>query len=106
MVMRPAFMPQIKRFIDLDGAVWIYSMWRGYLDRSQSLKNMRRYLEGKGVRVCFMHTSGHAIISDLKSLVKALKPEYVIPVHSFYPEKYKYYFDNVKQLGDGEEFFL
>ena len=106
MLIRPGFMPNIKRSINLEGAVWIYSMWRGYLERSKPLKNMKKYLEDKGVKFCFMHTSGHATISDLKSLVEAMKPAFVIPIHSFYPEKYEQYFDNVKQLGDGEEFSL
>ena len=106
MLMRPGFMPNIKRSINLEGAVWIYSMWRGYLERSKPLKNMKKYLEDKGVKFCFMHTSGHATISDLKSLVEAMRPGFIIPIHSFYPEKYESYFDNVKQLSDGEEFYL
>ena len=105
-MIRPGFLPNIKRSINLEGAVWIYSMWRGYLERSKPLKNMKKYLEDKGVKFCFMHTSGHATISDLKSLVEAMRPGFVIPIHSFYPEKYESYFDNVKQLSDGEEFYL
>ena len=70
------------------------------------LKNMKNYLEDKGVKFCAMHTSGHATISDLKSLVEAMRPESVIPIHSFYPENYERYFDNVIKLDDGEEFSL
>jgi len=106
MVIRPGFLPQLKRFINLEGAVWIYSMWRGYLNRSKPLKNMKNYLEDNGVKFCFMHTSGHAAISDLKRLVEAMRPEFVIPIHSFYPQNYERYFDNVKKLDDGEEFSL
>lgn len=106
MLMRPGFLPHLKRSINLEGAVWIYSMWRGYLDRSKPLKNMKNYLEDKGVKFCAMHTSGHATISDLKSLVEAMRPESVIPIHSFYPENYERYFDNVIKLDDGEEFSL
>jgi hypothetical protein len=25
----------LKKFLDLDNAVWIYSMWRGYLEQSR-----------------------------------------------------------------------
>jgi ribonuclease J len=106
MLMRPGFLPQIKRFINLDGAVWIYSMWRGYLDRSESLQKLRDFLQMKGAQFRLLHTSGHAILSDLKRLANAVGPEFVIPIHSFYPERYRSYFDNVKQLGDGEEFCL
>lgn len=102
MLIRPGFLPQLKKFLDLDNAVWIYSMWRGYLERSRSLANLKSYMEEKGVRIEYLHTSGHAKLSDLKRLVSALKPGTVIPIHSFHPEKYGEYFPNVRMLGDGE----
>ena len=102
MLVRPGFLSDIKRFLDLDQAVWIYSMWPGYLEQSRPLMNLRAYLEDKGVGYEYLHTSGHARLSDLTRLVEALDPEMIIPIHSFHPKKYKDYFPNVSLVEDGE----
>jgi len=102
MLVRPGFLYDLKRFIDLDGAVWIYSMWRGYFEQSKPLRNLKRYLEDKGVGFEYLHTSGHAKLADMTRLVKALDPEIVIPIHSFHPEKYKDHFPKVRLVDDGE----
>ena len=102
MLVRPSFLYDLKRFIDLNGAVWIYSMWRGYFEQSKPLKNLKGYLEDKGVRLEYLHTSGHAKLSDMTRLVGALNPKMVIPIHSFHPEKYKNYFPEVRLVDDGE----
>lgn len=102
MLIRPGFLFELKRFMDLDSATWVYSMWRGYFERSRPLANLKSYLEGKGVRVEYIHTSGHAKLSDLKRLVSALEPKMVIPIHSFHPDKYAENFSNVRMMNDGE----
>ncbi len=46
----------------------------------------------------------HANIEELQMLVKAMKPKYIIPNHTFYPEKYFEYFgSNIKMVMDNEE---
>ena len=102
MLIRAGFLYDIKRFLSLEGAVWIYSLWRGYFERSKPLRNLRSYLEEKGARYEYLHTSGHANLLALKNLVEAMAPEMVIPIHSFHPEKYSEYFPNVRLVVDGE----
>jgi ribonuclease J len=102
MLVRPGFLYDLKRFINLDGAVWIYSMWRGYFEQSKPLRNLKGYLEDKGIRFQYLHTSGHAKLSDMTRLVEALNPEMVVPIHSFHPEKYKDHFPKVRLVNDGE----
>ncbi|MFC1957387.1 MBL fold metallo-hydrolase [Chloroflexota bacterium] len=75
----------------------IYSMWHGYLERS----DLPQFLKEKCISISEIHTSGHAYISQLKKLADALKPRFVIPIHTFYPEKYHDMFSNVIQLEDG-----
>jgi len=53
------------------------------------LRNLKSYLEDKGVRYDYLHTSGHAKLEDLKKLVDAMAFEIVIPIHSFHPEKFR-----------------
>ena len=104
MLVRSNFLGDIERFLGLKGATWIYSMWRGYFDKDESLRNLRSYLQGKGVRVEYLHTSGHATLAELIDLVNALGPRMIIPIHTSYPEKFKDHFSNVKLLKDGEVF--
>ena len=61
----------------------IYSMWEGYLD------DVKPFWEKHEVPIIKVHSSGHAYIEELKSFVKAVKPKYIIPNHTFYPEKYR-----------------
>ncbi len=102
MLIRAGFLYDIKRHLDLNGATWIYSLWPGYFQRSKPLRKLRAYLEGKGVRYEYLHTSGHAKLEDMKKLVDAMVPEMVIPIHSFHPDKYKDHFPNVMCVDDGE----
>jgi ribonuclease J len=92
----------VKRYIDLRDSVWIYSMWPGYLDKSQSLHRLKDYLDRAGVPIKYLHTSGHASLTDLKKLAHALKPKTLIPVHTYFPEIFKDHFQNVRLVSDGE----
>jgi ribonuclease J len=66
----------------LTDAALIYSMWEGYLHEVEPFWDKYK------VPIIKIHTSGHAYISELKNFVKALNPAYIIPNHTFYPEKY------------------
>jgi ribonuclease J len=103
MLVRPSFMADIKRFINLDSAVWIYSMWLGYFERNNSLLKLKSFLMEQGVSYEYLHTSGHARITDLKDFVGKLSPKRIIPIHSFHPEQYHEFFENVQMVEDGEE---
>lgn len=102
LLIRAGFLWDIKKFLDLKGASWIYSLWPGYFERSKPLRNLKSYLDGKGVRYEYLHTSGHAKLDDLKRFVETVAPEILIPIHSFYPERFKDYFSNVRIVNDGD----
>ena len=90
--------PSIVKGIDaIMGAKIIYSMWEGYL--SEEFKN---YCRQRGLTIEQVHTSGHATIEDLKIFANAVKPKKLVPIHTFYPDKYKSFFENVRTLKDGE----
>ena len=102
MLVRAGFIRELKKYLSLEGATWIYSMWPGYFDRSRPLRILKTYLESQGVAYKYIHTSGHAKIADLKRLEDALAPKMVIPIHSFFPDQYKDYFQNVVPVKDGD----
>lgn len=92
----------ITKLKDTGKSIAIYSMWHGYLERS----NLGEFLESHGVPITEIHTSGHAYVNQLKMLADALKPRWIIPIHTFYPEKFKEMFTNVIQLNDDETISL
>jgi len=102
MLLRPGFMADIRRFINLDDASWIYSMWPGYFDRSPSLQKLRAFLQERGVDYQYLHTSGHARLTDMKNFVEKLKPKTIIPVHSFHADQFPDHFANVQVVKDGD----
>jgi ribonuclease J len=92
----------ITKLAGCSEAIAVFSMWHGYLERS----DLEQFLESVGVTVTEIHTSGHAYISQLQTLANALRPRWVIPIHTFYPEKFRELFPNVIQVEDGETISL
>jgi ribonuclease J len=92
----------INKLQDHTHATAVFSMWHGYLEKS----DIGNFLEEKGIPLTEIHTSGHAYVSQLEILANALKPRWIVPIHTFYPEKFKEMFTNVIQLKDGETISL
>lgn len=106
MLVRPGFIWDLKRFIDLEKATWVYSMWPGYFEKNDSLRRLKSFLEGRGVAYEYLHTSGHSRLEDLKTFVQKVSPKMLVPIHSFNPSQYQDHFENVRLLSDGEELSL
>ncbi len=86
------------RKMGVSNSTLVYSMWEGYL------LEVEPFWEKYNVPIIEVHSSGHANIEELQMLVKAMKPKYIIPNHTFYPEKYFEYFgSNIKMVMDNEE---
>jgi ribonuclease J len=98
------FTELLNHIDDFTGAQAIYSLWEGNLEHS----NLPDRLRQKGIALEKVHTSGHAPERDLNRLVEAFKPKCIVPIHTFYPQKYQSLFPNanVHPLNDGEEFVL
>jgi len=95
------FIP-IKRHLNIQKSAWVYSMWTGYLERNGSLKKMKHYFDDKGAAYHYIHSSGHARLADLKRFVKGVKPETIIPIHTYHPELFRGFFGKIKMVEDGE----
>jgi ribonuclease J len=98
---RPSMIREIERARCLDDAVAVWSMWPGYLER-ESTELLRRFLEARGIPLEVHHASGHAYLADLQQLARALKPGRLVPIHSFAPERFSEFFENVERRRDGE----
>ena len=88
-----------------DESLIIYSMWDGYLDEKNEKANSEdliNFLKPYSSKCKHLLTSGHADVKDLKKVEEIIKPKYVIPIHTDYPERFKDIFTNAKILADGQ----
>jgi len=101
LLFRPVYMKDIERADCIDGAAYIYSQWEGYWERDSSAE-LRNWIAKHNITKRSIHTSGHASIHDLQRFASAIKPKRIVPIHTFYPEKYANLFKNVEVHEDGE----
>ena len=71
---------------DLKQALFIYSMWSGYLKEQPSLHELHSKFN---IPMMEIHTSGHAYKNDLLRFIDALQPKVLIPVHTLNANEYK-----------------
>lgn len=82
---------------DLENTTLIYSLWSGYLPE------VKPFWDRNNVAVIEVHCSGHAYVDDLEEFVRAIAPNFTVPIHTFFPERYSESLgSNVKIVGDGE----
>jgi ribonuclease J len=84
----------------LQHATAIWSQWPGYLDRPAGA-GTREFCRRYDIPIVIHHTSGHAGITDLQKLAKALKPRRVVPIHTESPGGFVQHFNNVEISSDG-----
>ena len=83
-------------------SILFYSMWSQYT-LEPSFEKTRAFLDRHNIAFKELHTSGHAILSDLKRFAAAMNPDTIVPIHTEYPDDYRDHFGNkVRCLTDGE----
>ena len=101
MLVRPSMHKDLMK-CDISGGTFFYSMWQGYLD--SLYQQMFENGLGNGFDKIFLHTSGHAKVSDIRRLIDGLKPKKVIPIHTMQPDAFFKYSDQVELHEDGTAF--
>lgn len=101
LLFRPLHRFDLERGECLSGAIYIYSQWEGYWEQG-AYDMVKDWLVRHSIPKHSIHTSGHASPRVLKKLVSAINPGNVVPIHSFFPEKYPELFPNVEAHNDGE----
>ncbi len=103
LLVRPSMQTDLEHMPGIDGGNLIYSMWEGYLQKTDT-KKFIDYLTGRKFNMYKIHTSGHADIETLKKMVDAIKPKAIVPIHTFSGSEYKKIFSvPVVELKDGEQ---
>jgi len=86
----------------------IYSQWLGYLNCSDDeyfgAEAISDYRNDPEVNFLYAHTSGHAVLDDLKRFASAVAPKYLIPIHTECGDQFPDNFSNVKILQNSEVF--
>jgi len=102
MVVRPSMQKDLERIPGIDGGNLVYSLWEGYLQKQDTAKFID-YFTNQGFTLHKIHTSGHADIPALRQMVDAIKPEYIVPIHTFNGSEYRKIFTTpVIEMQDGE----
>lgn len=82
----------------------LYSRWYGYLDREDWQPVRESVKRAGGELIEDAHTSGHIFAKDIITLVNAIAPKQIIPMHTFEPQNFQAHFSDVRLLNDGEPF--
>lgn len=104
LMVKSSMIKDIKKVHDKNKkVVLIYSMWEGYIEKQDKMKEFLSDVEKLGIDVIIKHTSGHADIKTLKNLDERLGNPMVIPIHTNNVDEAKKVFKNAKILNDNEE---
>jgi len=87
----------------LKGGTFIFSMWQKYRENKYQ-QAFEKWLTEQGFNDIYMHTSGHATISDIRRLIDGLNPKRVVPIHTMDPNAFLEYSDKVDLFNDGVTF--
>jgi len=82
------------RLKNIEGAIFIHSMWEGYW-RDEKSEKFREFIKSKNMEVMQIHTSGHVYKADIKWLVDTIKPKVVMPIHTESAKDFESLADNV-----------
>lgn len=95
MCVRPsmqAYLEKLSSLMSFENGVLFYSMWEGY-KTNEDMESFISYMQGKGIKVVSLHTSGHADSSTIDALIKKVQPSVIIPVHTEYSNWFDRYED-------------
>lgn len=90
----------------ITNACLIYSMWDGYIEKEEKIKEFIKECEKMNIKTVNVHTSGHADISSMKKLNEIVNPNNTIIIHTENRRKGENIFNNVIDLNDNQVFKL
>ncbi|MBS4204353.1 MBL fold metallo-hydrolase [Lederbergia citrea] len=73
--------------LNVENGVYIHSNGVPLGDFDPSYQNLKNFLKRIGIDHVLVGTSGHAIPNHLQYILDELDPDFLIPLHSFHPER-------------------
>ena len=101
MLVRPSMLAELAADDTIRNGMFFYSLWNGYRSRPRQME-LEAFLAGRNVELVEAHTSGHADLETLQTLLKRVNPQKIIPIHTLFPEHFKEFSDRVQVVQDGE----
>ena len=99
---RPWMQGDIRRIQGIEGSTLVYSLWEGYKAKDGTRQFLEE-LEGMGIAIETLHTSGHADLPALRRMVDRLKPKRTIPIHTLHPDAFSGEFgSSVEAVASGD----
>ena len=102
--------PIISKHIEEGPVNILYSQWMGYLDEenwtSYGASETAAFQNNPKVNFLYAHTSGHAVLEDLKRFAAAMNPRKLVPIHTEHRDEFKEHFDSVFEMDDEQELIL
>lgn len=92
----------LKEKSSLKNACLIYSMWNGYIEKSESLRKFLDECNNMGITILNIHTSGHADKTAMRRVNKICNPDKTIIIHTDDKTSGLDIFNNVIDLKDNE----
>jgi ribonuclease J len=102
MACRPSMRMDIERS-GLRGGVFLYSLWQGYRDSAYQ-QVFEKFLENAGFSLETVHTTGHAVVVDIRHVIEGLGPQKLIPIHTMQPDAFCDFSDKTELKRDGVTF--
>ena len=93
----------LKEKGSLKNACLIYSMWNGYIEKSESLRKFLDECNNIGITILNIHTSGHADKTAMRRVNKICNPDKTIIIHTDDKTNGLDIFNNVIDLKDNED---
>jgi len=98
MLVHPAVQEDLEQYLHkYEDGCFIYSMRDDYKNQ-ETTKGFLDFITGKGMPIKDIHTSGHADLPDIKRMAAAVKPKYIVPIHTFEGDEYAELFPGVDVL--------
>ena len=94
----------LKQKGSIKNACLIYSMWNGYIEKSESLRNFLYECNEMGITILNIHTSGHADKTAMEKLNEICDPNKTVIIHTEDKTNGFNIFKNVQDLKDNEYF--
>ena len=94
------YLAKLNELLSFEDGVLFYAMWKGYMKQPE-MQDFIRFMQGKGVKLHILHTSGHADALTIDKLIEATNAKIIIPVHTENAEWFKRYSQS-KKISNGE----
>ncbi len=84
---------ELSKLVSFENGILFYSMWEGYKDKDEKMKDLLEFMKSKDVEIVDAHTSGHADKKTIEELITQVNPKTIIPVHTKKPSWFERYSD-------------